>query len=212
MRILRLHARAPLMGAGGVAIGSAPALLPIPGRSMITGLLGAALGGERHEGARLQELQDALEHAVVLRQRPSSLVDYHTTDLTQPHLAGPWLLSGGRVFDRGASTQETVVRHMPYWADVDMIVLIAGAADPEALARAIDHPRWPLFLGRRSCPSGWLDPRVIEAESLAAAAAAEEGIEAWVPGTPADAWLPDRRDWRSRRHGGSTPYRIVRRA
>ena len=115
MAILRIGVRAPMMGAGGVAIGSTPSLLPIPGRSLITGLLGAALGVERHEADRLQRLQDGIDHAVVLTKHGTQFYDYQTTDLGQPHMVGPWLMSGGKVFNRGGSSvaEGTVVRQLP---------------------------------------------------------------------------------------------------
>jgi CRISPR system Cascade subunit CasD len=218
---LRLMIRAPLMGAGGVALGAEPGVLPVPGRSMVTGLLGAALGIERHEGDRLQCLQDGIEHAVVVIRGGELVLDYHTADLTQPHMSGPWLMRGGRVFDRGGSTADTVVRRMPYLADVELVLLIEvrpeSRTDVWKLHEAVQHPCWPLYLGRRSCPAGWLDPEVVADASLAEAAYRQAGgnaLEIWVPAGPGEGgpnvrWLPDRRDWRLRQHGGSTPYHVT---
>jgi CRISPR system Cascade subunit CasD len=115
-----------------------------PSKSGVLGLLGSALGMARADQNTLARLRD-LKMAVRVDREGSIMRDYHTagggTFRGRPH----------RVF--GSST---VVTERFYLADACFVVALAGA-DPdlvEQLALAVQRPKWPLFLGRRSCTPG----------------------------------------------------------
>lgn len=219
---LHLRLAGPFLSLQGPKIDGHSQALEIPSRSMLTGLLGAALGIERREATRLQALHDAITLAVVVHRAGVPLVDFQTTDLTKPHMRGPMWLSGGRAMRREGSP-EALVRHVqrrPYLCDADMSAVIElsplAGSTLEAIVAALQRPYWPLGLGRMCCiPSRPLLEGLIEAADLVAAAeqAASPGEIVYLPASlappsPGDRFvtIPDRRDWHTRRHGGATIY------
>ncbi|MCC3768637.1 type I-E CRISPR-associated protein Cas5/CasD [Streptomyces sp. UNOC14_S4] len=136
-----------------------------PTRSGLIGLIASALGiprdqavggtGDRDEPTlfeRLGHLRFTVRH-----DRPGTRVrDYHTIGGGLPaHRTVP-TAKGGR---RGAG-QTTIISHRHYLADAVFTIAVTApeAPDPTELttvcAAALAAPRWPLYLGRRSCPPG----------------------------------------------------------
>ena len=121
-----------------------------PTKSGVIGLVAAAMGIRRDEDARLAELA-AMRFGVRVDREGTMYRDYHTV-LTKTK-------SNGKTI-----TAET---HRYYLSDA---VFVAGLeSEDEALlgrmAEALDHPVFPLFLGRRSCPpTGRLCMGVVPAE------------------------------------------------
>ncbi len=113
-----------------------------PSKSGVLGLLGAALGMARDEDARLAELR-ALSMAVRVDRPGSLLRDYHT--------AGAGTFRGrGDYFVYGLKACVPTERY--YLQDASFTVGLGGdEALVDALSHAVRRPRWPLFLGRRSC-------------------------------------------------------------
>lgn len=177
MRFLVLHLDAPLMSFGGVLVDGNGPTAPAPGASLLTGLLGNALGWSHGDVAKLQGLQDRLLFAVRLDRAGQLLEEFQTVDLGQPHLVGTGWTTAGRVEGRaGASGEATHIRNRQYWTDRVMTVALSlhGDASPpslDALAEAIRRPARPLFLGRKAClPSRPLFAGFVEAPSPAEAA------------------------------------------
>jgi len=120
---------------------------PYPTKSGVIGLLAAAQG--RRRGADLADLT-ALRFGVRVDQPGHLLTDYHTVSRLdgEPIPAA----SGAR-----SATNQTKVTERTYLADAVFLTGLA-ATDPdgrallEALATAVEHPAYPLALGRRSCP------------------------------------------------------------
>lgn len=117
--------------------------LPEPTKSGVVGLLGCALGIARSEGGRLRDLDRALRMGVRVEREGTPLDDYHT-------VTGPLPTAEGKRRDT------TVVSRRRYLEDAAFLVLLSHRGDPEApslarLADALRAPKWPLFLGRRSC-------------------------------------------------------------
>lgn len=113
-----------------------------PSKSGVIGLVGAALGMARDDGELLAELA-GLELAVRVDRPGSILRDYHT--------------AGGGTF-RGdpsytvAGNKNPVTSQRYYLQDASFVALLSGADDlVERISSAVQDPRWPLFLGRRSC-------------------------------------------------------------
>jgi CRISPR-associated protein Cas5/CasD subtype I-E len=76
-------------------------------------------------------------------------MDYHTTG------AGIGVLAANGKIKRTEATGEleTVLSSRFYLADASFLVALMGPHGvTEMLARALESPRWPVFLGRRSCP------------------------------------------------------------
>ncbi len=113
-----------------------------PTKSGVLGLVGAALGMARGDDATLAELC-RLAMAVRVDRAGSLLRDFHT--------------AGGGRFRGQPYTAYEVKSCIPterfYLQEASFTVALQG---DEALigriADALKSPRWPLFLGRRSCP------------------------------------------------------------
>ncbi|MFD0416822.1 type I-E CRISPR-associated protein Cas5/CasD [Streptomyces sp. NPDC127108] len=120
-----------------------------PTRSGVIGLLASALGRSRD-----QPPDDLARLSLTIRvDRPGvPLRDLHTVGGGLPAKATVTTAEGKK---RSGDTG-TLLTHRTYLADAAFTVAVTGGpADAELLNRAgqaLIAPRWPLFLGRRSCP------------------------------------------------------------
>lgn len=220
MQFLTLRFKGPLMALQGPRIDGEPQSLPIPTASLVTGLIGAALGISRGEARTLQALQDAMTLAVVVHKPGIEVTDYQIADLSKPHLMGPMWSSGTSTVKReGSTTTGTRQQWRPYIADADMTVVVAlETAAPFSLGEitsALSEPIRPLFLGRTSCPPDTaIAGDVIVSENLLdaanAVAATRDASVVYLPANAAGPeWgdlpvsIPGRRDWRTNRHSGA---------
>ncbi len=116
-----------------------------PTKSGVLGLLCCALGLTR--AAARQRLPELNRLAMGVRMdRPGvRWWDYHTVG------AGIGLATAAGGVRTGA--KGTLVTRREYLADASFLVALQGEAElVEQLAAAIAQPRWPVFLGRKSCP------------------------------------------------------------
>lgn len=104
-----------------------------PTKSGVIGLLAAALGVRRDDAAGLQRLNQ-LHYAVRIDQEGRFLVDYHIA--------------------KAPKVKDPYVTYRHYLADaIFLVALESDDADLiNELVNAIQHPVFPLYLGRRSCP------------------------------------------------------------
>ena len=158
----------PMMSFGGVAIDNFGVVDDFPGLSMVSGLLGNALGYDRTDAELLDALQDRLILASVIVRSGSRQRDYQTARLFEKDMG--WTTSGrpeGRAvspsftYDRSYE-EETGIRaktltHQRYRDyDADAFVLVAIGFDEadgptlREISDALDKPERPLFLGRKS--------------------------------------------------------------
>ncbi|MET9294392.1 type I-E CRISPR-associated protein Cas5/CasD [Streptomyces sp. NPDC003077] len=123
-----------------------------PTRSGVIGLLAAALGRGRHE-----PVQDLARLSLTIRaDRPGiPLRDLHTVGGGLPPQATVTTAEGKK---RSGETG-TLLTHRTYLADAAFTLALTPTADDadsrellHQVAHALQRPRWPLFLGRRSCP------------------------------------------------------------
>ncbi|MFK0172603.1 type I-E CRISPR-associated protein Cas5/CasD [Streptomyces sp. NPDC090306] len=121
--------------------------LSFPSRSALTGLLAAALGRPREH--RL----DDLDLIVTVRvDRPGSrLRDFHTVG---GGLSGDRTVvtAEGKRRDSDTSTLTSTRWYLEDAAFTVALTLPDHTPPPTAWADALRAPRWPLYLGRRSCP------------------------------------------------------------
>jgi CRISPR system Cascade subunit CasD len=227
MDILILRLRGPLMAFGDVAVDELRPTDVLPGISLVTGLLGNALGWLYIHGERLQALQDRLRLASRLDREGSALRDYQNARITKDDKL--WRSKGGSLSrDLGAAGESIVQRERYYRADAAVtaaLTLEPSHADPslDALEEALRRPARPLFLGRSNCPPS--EPvlvRRVQASSLEEALRREPlprgerqsfSLLLDVPaedGAGVDGIREryDLRDWRNGVHAGS---RLVRR-
>ena len=104
-----------------------------PTKSGVIGLLAAALGLRRDESEGLAQLT-GLRFGVRVEREGQLLVDYHT-----------------------AKTQDEKTSYVTYRHYLQDAVFLAGLESEDAallqqLQDALQHPAFPLYLGRRSCP------------------------------------------------------------
>jgi CRISPR system Cascade subunit CasD len=138
--ILLLRLEAPLQSWGTRSRWDVRDSAPEPTKSGVLGLLGCALGLSRRH-PRLEELDGALRFAVRADRPGIMATDYHT-------VTGRHRMANARL----KTDEYTVQSYRDYLHDAAFLVALAGGADLlGSLARALRSPRWPLFLGRKSC-------------------------------------------------------------
>lgn len=128
---------------------------PEPTKSGVIGLLGCALGLERGN-QRLESLDRSIRFGVRIDRPGVISTDYHTVTGYHRTAAGGFKHSGGVATTlRSALTHEpaTIVSPRDYLHDAAFMVALAAEGElAEELRKALRAPRWPLFLGRKSCP------------------------------------------------------------
>lgn len=113
----------------------------MPTKSGVIGLLACALGLPRGD-ERITALYDAVQVAVRTDRQGSRMVDYHTVT------GEPLRNAEGKP----RSTGNTFISHRDYWQDASFLVVIeAECGLLEQLKQALLHPKWCLYLGRKSC-------------------------------------------------------------
>jgi len=161
----------------------------LPSRSMLTGLLGAALGVRKHEGHRLNALASHISYAARTQGEPRVMEDFHIADLGRNYMQSDkaWSTSGARTYRSGSVTQDKVLQRKEYLADSSVIVAVrieeragvapgpttaearvwAASISPAAVVGALQKPAFPLFIGRKTCvPSRPIVEAVTDAEMI----------------------------------------------
>ena len=215
-RWLCLRFAAPLMSFGGVAVDHIGPTLRWPGRSMITGLIGNALGWNWTERAGHQSLQERLITAAALLSEGEIITDVQNAQLSKNDIG--WTTRGyteGRAGDSYGSPHR---RRRDYVADADIAVVLTlepSEKEPslDDVCNALIRPARPLFLGRKPClPSC---PLVAHGEPFINASTAHEALRMTIDKSGVRAWWPesegpngvrvqevaDLRNWDSGLHG-----------
>lgn len=228
MDILILRLEAPLMSFGAPIVDRHGKIQAYPALSMISGMLGNALGYDHSDADKLQKLQQRLCYASRQDRAGQQIQDYQTVDLSQKFMRDKngWTTKGW--LDKrkgGAASKGTHIRLRDYRADAIHTVALTlqsgnESPDIDKLATALRHPARPLFIGRKPClPSAPLLVEKIKAENLVTAlqktnlavrADKLETYSAWWPVSKeqdhpqADIKKPvtDKRDWLNQIHVG----------
>lgn len=222
-RHLVLRLEAPMMAFGTTLIDSYGPVQDFPAASLLTGLMANALGWDRSEAARHQQLQDRLVYAVRLEREGQRLRDYQTADLEIADVG--WTTRGKPEGRAGGAGTYKGQHQRQRWYQADACALVALRLDPnwdeptlEQIAEALERPARPLFIGRKPClPAG---PIVYGWANAATTALALSSLDALADGDGLAArtrmfWpqgegpvTPDRREvtgcrnWRSDVHAG----------
>jgi CRISPR system Cascade subunit CasD len=224
--LFTMRLAAPIASLSGPRIDTVGDSLPIPTRSMITGIIGAALGISYDQPKVLQRVQDTMRLAVVVHRAGTVIRDYQTVRMAQPHMTGPmWWNDGKRlgVMERaGGDPDRTITGERPLTSDYDATViveLVHGAPfEGSQILDALRSPIFPLCIGQRSCiPSRPIAGNTLEATtlidgvSIVGPGIAYLPVECTQPGEFGDLYvtIPAGRDWTSRQHGGNDTY-VVR--
>ena len=153
-RWLVLRLEAPLVSFGGVAIDQVRPSRDFPAASMLTGMIGNALGWRWSDSAAHQSIQDRLIFAVRIDREGTNLTDTQNASLAKDDRG--WTTRGVPEGRDGASYGAPHRRQRDYRADssVKIALRLELTAEPPALdslADAFDRPARPLFLGRKAC-------------------------------------------------------------
>ena len=224
MRWLHMRLCAPLASFGGEAIDSRGVIRRFPSRSMLTGLLGNALGWERSMRVEHQALQDRIVFGALYEDESQRgpLTDYQTAKLAKDDKA--WTTRGVPSGRAGASYDGSHQRWREYHADLSLTVVLRLVPEGDfpsldEVQSALAKPARPLFIGRKPClPSApivvdsekdWINADTAR-EALNAVAPIGDGtLPGFWPESEGNAgahhvfWITDDRNWVSGLHGGS---------
>lgn len=208
MDFLILRLDAPLMSFGAPVVDRLGVIQPYPALSMMTGLLGNALGFDHADTGRLERLQERLRYAARQDRRGSKVQDFQTVDISKPHMRAygstesrAWTTRGeleNRTSQNKKGDRGPLLRHRDYWAGAIYTVALTLSGDVgeaptlDDVADAVQHPERPLFIGRKTC---------LPAEPLFVGRARADGWTG-VLSSPEKAPLSDRS--RGRGSGGHT--------
>lgn len=117
----------------------------LPSKSGIVGMIGCALGYRRNDPRLVDEIERQIRMAVREENPGIRVKDFHT-------IQGVFIRADG-VRKGSKDDPYTEVSYRTYLQDASFLVVIEG---PDALIRkihdALEDPRWPIYLGRKSCP------------------------------------------------------------
>jgi len=238
VRHLLIDLDAPLMSFGGDLVDAYGVVRDFPAKSMLAGLFANALGWERFDADRHADLQARLVMGSARVAEGQRRREFQTAQLGA---ADRGWTTRGRTEGRAGGAETYRSPHIRYRdMDADARVLVACRLDPagpdapndapdldapdlDALARALDRPERPLFIGRKPfVPSRRLFLGFINAASIPDALVAglslidgpPPGRDApraqWPLGERTDAVLPspqedeltDERHWPAGVHAG----------
>lgn len=153
--VLLLRFEAPLMSFGGALVDQISPTRDFPGRAMLAGLFGNALGYRHQDAEKLASLQSRIRWAAREDRRGEPFMDYQTVNLAAPHMLQGWTTRDAPEGRDGGDKNATTIRYRHYLADAAYVVAVAldeGAGPAlDDLAQALDRPARPLFLGRKCC-------------------------------------------------------------
>ncbi len=120
-----------------------------PTKSGVLGLVCSAMGWSRRESR--EHLRDLNTLALGVRIDRSGTLwwDYHTVG------ASCGVLTAQGIVKKTASTGEfeTLISRREYLCDASFLVVLQGDTELiQTVVRALEYPKWPLFLGRKACP------------------------------------------------------------
>ena len=176
MRFLLFTLYAPMGSFGEIAVGERRMSWSRPGRSAVLGLVAAAQGIERADEKAHQRLETSLHFAVRTDAPGRPLVDYHTA---QTPKARKGTTFATRREELGSDGLNTVLSVREWRTDACFTVSLWARAgqdvDLDGIAEALRHPRFVLYVGRKSAPTGLpLNPEIVEADTFLSAIEARQ--------------------------------------
>ncbi|MGD9818927.1 MAG: type I-E CRISPR-associated protein Cas5/CasD [Desulfomonilaceae bacterium] len=169
--VFRLYG--PMCSWGDVAVGGFRPSVSSPSRSAIIGMLAAALGIKRDHEDELLSLDRSISLAVEVESYGTLMVDYHTAQSPRS-LSGNFFFSRKREIEavREDTKAQATLSQREYFVDsvYRVFAWLNSNSDVQmlrVLLKALKQPRFPLYLGRKSCPPSLpLAPQILQAETL----------------------------------------------
>lgn len=169
--VFRLYG--PMCSWGDIAMGGFRPSVSSPSRSAIVGLLAAALGIRREQEDKLSSLNKSVGLAFEIESYGNLLTDYQTAQ-------APRSTSGNSFFSRKREIDavkvdtkaQATLSHREYYTDSLCRAYVWSKSDCDnqllmSLCNALKRPRFPLYLGRKSCPPSLpLAPQILKVETL----------------------------------------------
>ena len=189
---------------------------------MITGLVANALGYDHGEFDRLQKMQRSLTYGARRDQKGSVKTTFQTADLGQEHLAAtkasnnPAWTTWGKIDKRGggSASKGTAQIYPEYLVRSVYTVAFTCHISPDRIAKALQYPERPLFIGRKTClPACQLYVGQADHDSVQAALTdfwpdGQETCPIWHEDTSGSIIAHDMRSWKNDIFSGQ---RVVRR-
>lgn len=161
--VFQLHG--PMASWGVDAPGEVRHSHELPSRSALLGLLAAALGIRRDEEERLNAFNRHYQFLLCASGNPRWARDYHTVQM-------PKEVRKARYFSRREELQDpellsALISRRDYYTDAWWMIAVSATPDaPYTLAQlqtSLQHPVFPLYLGRKSHPLALpLAPQLLE--------------------------------------------------
>jgi CRISPR system Cascade subunit CasD len=155
MDILLFRLYGPMASWGEIAVGESRHTANYPSKSAILGLIGAALGIERHDEAMQSRLQQGYALAVEVLSTGQLLRDYHTAQV--PDSVGKFTYRTRRdELVLGKERLGTILSSREYRSDALALVAVRAQTDAQfslsQIREKLLKPVFHLYLGRKSCP------------------------------------------------------------
>jgi CRISPR system Cascade subunit CasD len=215
------------MSFGGDMIDANGPTLDFPLSSLVIGLMANALGWTRAQSDGHQRLQDRLVMGSRLDRPGERIVDFQTAQLAKDDRG--WTTHGIVEGRAGATYDSPHIRFRHYLADASVTIALRLQPAEEAptiedVAKALECPARPLFIGRKSClPSMQVLAGFIEADDVLGALTkwplspdADTTIRISVPpteGVRAQRYRAERvsdlRDWTAGIHAGEREIHVL---
>jgi CRISPR system Cascade subunit CasD len=176
---LLFHLYGPMASWGGPAVGEHRHSDGHPGRSAILGLLAAGLGLRRDQEAAHTALEASYGIGVRIDCDGELMRDYHTVQAPARDKKAVWASRYDEIH-RDPARLSTLLSQRDYRVEAAYTVALWPRVEspPYALAdlaEALNHPRFTLYLGRKSCPLGLpVAARVVAAANLGELFAGQE--------------------------------------
>ncbi len=170
-QLVLFRLEAPIAAFGELAVGEMRGSQRRPSHSSIAGLVAAALGLAR-EDAGVEALADSYYLAVRDDSLGAPLADFHTAQTPPQKRGRVFATRRHELADKG--DLGTIISRRDCWTDAQFTLLLWPKLQLvytlQDLARALNHPTFPLFLGRRACPlSAPVAAICLDAETVATA-------------------------------------------
>lgn len=163
----------PMAAWGDIAVGERRGTWARPSRSGVLGLIAAALGKERTDGASHLLLESALGFGVRVDEPGRPMRDYHTAQSPSEKRGRRWATRRDEL--DGSNDLNTILSERIYQLEMNAVVVLWRRPDKQgpdvaAIVKALAEPVFAPYLGRKSCPLGMpLMPRLLPASTPLAA-------------------------------------------
>lgn len=165
--LFRVHG--PICGWGDIAPGTHRPTFTMPTRSSLLGLIASAFGISRQDDAQHDALSAGLGIGARMESAGVILSDYHTVQTARRERRAVWPTRRDELIN--AAKVNTILSTRDYIQDAAYTIALWRRPDGQinlADVRArLASPRYPPYLGRRSCPTALpFYPHLVDAESL----------------------------------------------